>query len=141
RHGDHGLLIGVFEEAWGKWRTGLGPRILAKAGKLIRCGLDGAIANHRAADRLVGRLFVRPLTACAAPTTEPVSDWLHATRILSRRQPGLGDAPLAQLRAKAGWEWSRPWRSWRCPCVGKAIRLRSSVDREKIGSSPISADD
>src|SRR5206468_10991884 len=103
-HGDHGLLIGVFEEAWGKWRTGLGPRILAKAGKLIRCGLDGAIANHRAADRLVGRLFVRPLTACAAPTTEPVSDWLHATRILSRRQPGLGDAPLAQLRAKAGME-------------------------------------
>src|SRR5947208_219683 len=92
-HGDHGLLIGVFEEAWGKWRTGLGPRILAKAGKLVRRGLDGAVANHRAANRMVGGLLVRPLTlcaaliACAALTTEPVSDWLHATRILSRRQP------------------------------------------------------
>src|SRR5437773_2690281 len=107
RHGDHGLLIGVFEEAWGKWRTGLGPRILAKAGKLIRCGLDGAIANHRAADRLVGRLFVRPLIACAAPTTEPVSDWLHATRILSRRQPGLGDAPPCPT-SRQGWLGMEP---------------------------------
>src|SRR3989442_8479954 len=75
-HGDHGLLIGVFEEAWGKWRTGLGPRILAKAGKLVRHGLDGAVADHRAADRMVGGLLVRPLTMCAALS------WLHATRIL-----------------------------------------------------------
>jgi hypothetical protein len=50
-HSDDGLLVGVFEETCGKWRTRLRSGILTKIGKLIGVGLDGGVGKNAAADR------------------------------------------------------------------------------------------
>ena len=49
-HGDDGLLIGVFQEAWRNWPGRISTRILAKGGKLVGRGPDSAVADDRAAN-------------------------------------------------------------------------------------------